>query len=67
MPDPRTGAAIPRRQGRLATGLAFGLAAYALYWVVGIVPAQIYRPSFLLIALVVLPLTWWFNRREVDL
>jgi TRAP transporter 4TM/12TM fusion protein len=32
--------------------LAFALAAYALYWVVGIVPAQIYRPSFLLLALV---------------
>jgi TRAP transporter 4TM/12TM fusion protein len=32
--------------------LAFGLAAYALYWVIGIVAPQIYRPSFLLIALI---------------
>jgi TRAP transporter 4TM/12TM fusion protein len=31
--------------------LAFTLAAYALYWVVGIVDPQIYRISFLLIAL----------------
>ena len=31
--------------------LAFVLAAYALYWVVGIVDPQIYRVSFLLIAL----------------
>ena len=31
--------------------LAFALAAYALYWVVGIVDPQIYRVSFLLIAL----------------
>lgn len=38
-------------QARLAAVLAFALAAYALYWVVGIVPAQIYRPSFLLVAL----------------
>jgi TRAP transporter 4TM/12TM fusion protein len=38
-------------QGRLASGLSFTLAAYALYWVIGIVPAQIYRPSFLLLAL----------------
>src|SRR5687768_16009103 len=37
--------------GRLATILAFTLAAYALYWVVGIVDPQIYRVSFLLIAL----------------
>ena len=31
--------------------LAFALAAYALYWVIGIVDPQIYRVSFLLIAL----------------
>ena len=36
---------------RLATVLAAGLSAYALYWVVGIVQPQIYRVSFLLIAL----------------
>jgi TRAP transporter 4TM/12TM fusion protein len=53
----------PRRRltgatGRLADVLAFSLAAYALYWVVGIVAPQIYRPSFLLIALVVTFLTY---------
>jgi TRAP transporter 4TM/12TM fusion protein len=53
----------PRRRltgatGRLADVLAFALAAYALYWVVGIVAPQIYRPSFLLIALVVTFLTY---------
>lgn len=37
---------------RAADALAFALAAYALYWVVGIVDPQIYRVSFLLIALV---------------
>jgi TRAP transporter 4TM/12TM fusion protein len=33
-------------------GLAFALAGYALYWVVGFIDPQIYRISFLLIALV---------------
>lgn len=42
----------------MAKAGAFGLAAYALYWVVGIVPAQIYRPTFLLVALVVIFLTY---------
>jgi TRAP transporter 4TM/12TM fusion protein len=50
--------ATPQRRERV-TGwrdragdvLAFALAAYALYWVVGIVDPQIYRVSFLLIAL----------------
>jgi TRAP transporter 4TM/12TM fusion protein len=37
----------------LTRGLCVALAGYALYWVVGIVPAQIYRPTFLLIALVI--------------
>ena len=37
---------------RVADALAFVLAAYALYWVVGIVDPQIYRVTFLLIALV---------------
>jgi len=37
---------------RLVTVLAAGLSLYALYWVVGIVQPQIYRVSFLLIALV---------------
>jgi TRAP transporter 4TM/12TM fusion protein len=37
----------------LVRGLCVALSGYALYWVVGIVPAQIYRPTFLLIALVI--------------
>jgi TRAP transporter 4TM/12TM fusion protein len=35
----------------MKSGLAFALAAYALYWVVGIVAPQTYRPTFLLVAL----------------
>jgi TRAP transporter 4TM/12TM fusion protein len=46
------------RLGTLADILAFLLAAYALYWVIGIVAPQVYRPSFLLIALVVTFLTY---------
>jgi TRAP transporter 4TM/12TM fusion protein len=38
--------------GRLASALAVGLSLYALYWVVFIVQPQIYRVSFLLVALV---------------
>jgi TRAP transporter 4TM/12TM fusion protein len=37
----------------VVTGLSFAIAAYALYWVYDIVPAQVYRPSFLLLALAV--------------
>ncbi|MCH7748145.1 MAG: TRAP transporter fused permease subunit [Acidobacteria bacterium] len=37
---------------RLVTILATGLSLYALYWVLGIVQPQIYRVSFLLVALV---------------
>ena len=37
---------------RVAAVLAIALSLYALYWVVGIVPPQVYRVSFLLIALV---------------
>ena len=39
-------------RAHLVTTLAAGLSLYALYWVVGIVQPQIYRVSFLLIALV---------------
>jgi len=38
--------------GRAASLLAAGLAAYAIYWVLFIVQPQVYRVSFLLIALV---------------
>ena len=44
--------------GRTATTLAFALAVYALYWVVGIIAPQIYRPTFLLIALIITFLTY---------
>ena len=44
--------------GHVATGLAFALAAYALYWVIGIIAPQIYRPTFLLIALIITFLTY---------
>ena len=45
--------------------LAFGLAVYALYWVVGYVDPQIYRVSFLLIALVAIFLAYpSFQRAE---
>ena len=40
---------IPRT---LATVLAIGLSVYALYWVIAIVDPQVYRVSFLLVALV---------------
>ncbi len=49
---------MKRWTGRLAACLAFALAAYALYWVVGIVVPQVYRASFLLIALVLTFLTY---------
>ena len=39
-------------QARLVTLLASGLSVYAMYWVVGIVQPQVYRVSFLLIALI---------------
>ena len=42
---------------RVADVLAFSLAAYALYWVVGIVDPHVYRISFLLVALVLTFLT----------
>ena len=38
--------------GRLAAALAIGLSLYALYWVLFVVQPQIYRVSFLLVALV---------------
>jgi len=52
--DPERAALRPLRgwHGRLASVLAVGLSAYALYWVLFIVQPQVYRISFLLIALV---------------
>lgn len=39
-------------RGRCADGLGFVIAAYALYWVVGIVDPHVYRVSFLALTLV---------------
>ncbi|HXH23799.1 MAG TPA: TRAP transporter fused permease subunit [Vicinamibacterales bacterium] len=49
---------------RLANTLAFALSAYALYWVVGIVDPQVYRVSFLLIALLAIFLLFPLARLE---
>src|SRR5689334_6646660 len=38
--------------GSLASALAIGLSLYSLYWVLFVVQPQIYRVSFLLVALV---------------
>ena len=38
--------------GHLASALAVGLSLYALYWVLFIVQPQVYRVSFLLVALI---------------
>jgi TRAP transporter 4TM/12TM fusion protein len=47
----RRNAVVSSTRERAGDVLAFALAAYSLYWVVGIVDPQIYRVSFLLIAL----------------
>jgi TRAP transporter 4TM/12TM fusion protein len=39
-------------RGTIATVLGFALAAYALYWVVGIVDPHVYRVTFLMVAVV---------------
>jgi TRAP transporter 4TM/12TM fusion protein len=53
---PPSGEASTRRPaglaGRLASALAIGLSLYSLYWVLFIVQPQVYRISFLLVALV---------------
>jgi len=51
--------------GRLATALCVGLSLYALYWVLFIVQPQIYRVSFLLIALVLTFLLYPSRRGSV--
>ena len=40
--------------GALARGLAIGLSLYSLYWVLFVVQPQVYRVSFLLVALVLI-------------
>ena len=52
---PSDGPSIRRLEGtagRAGTALAIGLSLYALYWVLFVIQPQIYRVSFLLIALV---------------
>jgi TRAP transporter 4TM/12TM fusion protein len=49
---------------RLASTLAIALSAYALYWVLFVVEPQVYRVSFLLIALVLTFLLFPPNRRS---
>ncbi|HVL67056.1 MAG TPA: TRAP transporter fused permease subunit [Vicinamibacterales bacterium] len=51
--------------GTLAGALAVGLSAYALYWVLFIVQPQVYRVSFLLIALVLCFLLFPARRGDV--
>jgi TRAP transporter 4TM/12TM fusion protein len=43
---------LTARSGRLAPLLAAGLSGYSLYWVLVVVQPQVYRVSFLLVALV---------------
>ena len=50
--------------GHLATALAVGLSLYALYWVIFIVQPQVYRVSFLLIALILSFLLYPFRRQR---
>ena len=51
--DPESPVRLPAgTPGRLRAAGAAALSLYSLYWVVGIVPPEIYRPSFLLCALV---------------
>ncbi|MEX2272814.1 MAG: TRAP transporter fused permease subunit [Vicinamibacterales bacterium] len=42
------------RTGQALAALAAGLSLYAIYWVLAIVPPEIYRPSFLLVAIVLI-------------
>jgi TRAP transporter 4TM/12TM fusion protein len=51
--------------GRAAAALAVGLSLYALYWVLFIVQPQIYRVSFLLVALVLTFLLFPFKRGDL--
>jgi TRAP transporter 4TM/12TM fusion protein len=62
--------AVPVRQlgglaGRLVAVLAAGLSLYALYWVLFIVQPQIYRVSFLLVALVLTFLVFPLRRGDL--
>ena len=52
--------------GALASVLCVTLSAYALYWVLFIVQPQVYRVSFLLIALVLTFLLFPFRKRRAS-
>ena len=52
------------RVGRAVALVSAGLSLYALYWVVGIVPPQVYRVSFLLVALALTFLVYPAARRQ---
>jgi TRAP transporter 4TM/12TM fusion protein len=51
--------------GRLAAVLSAGLSVYALYWVLFVVQPQIYRVSFLLVALVLSFLLFPFRKGDL--
>ena len=51
--------------GRVAAVLSVGLSLYALYWVLFIVQPQVYRVSFLLVALVLTFLLFPFKRGDL--
>ena len=51
--------------GRLSAVLAVGLSLYALYWVLFIVQPQVYRVSFLLVALVLTFLLFPFRKGDL--
>ena len=51
--------------GRLASALCAGLSLYALYWVLFIVQPQIYRVSFLIVALVLTFLLFPFRKGDL--
>ena len=46
-----TARALTGWSGHVARALGLALSVYAIYWVLAIVPAQVYRPSFLLLGL----------------
>jgi TRAP transporter 4TM/12TM fusion protein len=52
-------------EGALSAGLSVGLSLYAFYWVLFIVQPQVYRVSFLLIALVLTFLLFPLRRRDL--
>jgi TRAP transporter 4TM/12TM fusion protein len=60
------GRALQGRSRRVATVLAIGLSLYSLYWVLFIVQPQVYRVSFLLVALVLIFILFPARRATSD-